>query len=106
MPITSSTAQRNKTVGVFRAEYASPRNANPQSGSFTFESKHPLNSKANEQDARYKMLELFGNEAVSWSITHVERSKASEVDAPIQLGLDFREPKKARRRRTVERGKL
>ena len=35
-------------MGVFRATYQSPRNANPQSGQFTFESTHPLNSKANE----------------------------------------------------------
>ena len=93
-------------MGVFRAEYQSPRNANPQSGQFTFESKHPLGSKANEQDARYKMLELFGNEAVSWIIANVERAKPADADAPVQLGLDFREPKKTRRRRTVERGRM
>ena len=93
-------------MGVFHAEYESPRNANPQSGQFTFESKHPLGSRANEQDARYKMLELFGNEAVSWRIVTVERAKASEADAPVQLGLDFREPKKTRKRRTVERGRM
>ena len=93
-------------MGVFRATYESPRNANPQSGQFTFESRHPLNSKANEQDARYKMLELFGNEAVAWSVTHVERAHAADADAPVQLGLDFREPKKTRKRRTVDRGKL
>jgi len=93
-------------VGVFRAEYASPRNANPQSGQFTFESDHPLKSKANEQDARYKMLELFGNEAVSWNILKIERAKAAEADAPVQLGLDFREPKKTRKRHTVQRGTL
>ena len=93
-------------MGVFRATYQSPRNANPQSGQFTFDSKHPLNSKANEQDARYRMLDLFGNEAVSWNITRIERSRANEADAPVQLGLDFREPKKTRKRRTVERGKL
>ena len=93
-------------MGVFHADYASPHNANPQSGQFTFESKHPLNSKANEQDARYRMLELFGNEAVSWNILHIERAKASEADAPVQLGLDFREPKKTRKRHTVDRGKL
>ena len=93
-------------MGVFRAEYASPRNANPQSGQFTFESKHPLGSKANEQDARYKLLDLFGNDAVSWTIVRIERAKTAQADAPVQLGLDFREPKKTRKRRTVERGKL
>lgn len=93
-------------MGVFRAEYQSPRNANPQSGRFTFESSHPLNSKANEQDARYKMLDLFGNEAVSWSILRIERASAAQSDAPVQLGLDFREPKKTRKRRTVDRGRV
>ena len=93
-------------MGFYRAQYASPHNANPQSGQFTFESKHSPGSKANEQDARYKMLELFGNEAVSWNITHVERAKTAEADAPVQLGLDFREPKKTRKRRTVERGRM
>lgn len=93
-------------MGFFRAQYASPHNANPQSGQFTFESKHQLGSKGNEQDARYKMLELFGNEAVSWNIIRVERTKSTEADAPVQLGLDFREPKKTRKRRTVERGRM
>lgn len=93
-------------MGVFRARYESPRNANPQSGSFTFSSAHPLHSKANEQDARYRMLELFGNEAVSWSVVVIARVNGADADAPVQLGLDFREPKKTRRRRTVDRGRL
>lgn len=93
-------------MGVFQAQYESPRNANPQSGRFTFESTHPLNSRANEQDARYKMLELFGNQAVSWRIVGVERAKTADREAPVQLGLDFREPKRTRKRRTVDRGTL
>lgn len=93
-------------MGVFRAYYESPRNDNPQSGQFTFESRHPLSSHANGQDARYRMLELFGNEAVSWSIVKVERADRSEADAPVQPGLDFREPKKTRTRHTVQRGRL
>ena len=93
-------------MGSFVAYYESPRNDNPQSGQFSFESKHPLNSHANQQDARFRMLELFGNEALAWSIVRTERSRAGEAEAPVQLGLDFREPKKTRRRRTVERGRL
>lgn len=93
-------------MGVFKASYESPRNANPQSGCFVFESDHPLNSNANKQDARYRMLDLFGNEAVAWNIVGIERAKANQADDPVQPGLDFREPKKTRRRRTVERGRL
>lgn len=93
-------------MGVFRAQYESPRNANPQSGSFTFESAHPLHSKANTQDARYRMLELFGNAAVSWSIVGVERASGADAEAPVQMGLDFREPRKTRKRRIVQRGNL
>lgn len=93
-------------MGVFRAYYESPRNANPQSGCFTFESGHPLRSQANERDARYRMLELFGNEAVAWSIVRVERAGNARADEPVQPGLDFREPRKTRKRRTVQRGTL
>lgn len=93
-------------MGAFLAHYESPRNAQPQSGQFSYESKHPLNSHANMQDARYRMLELFGNEALAWSIVKTERGKNADLDAPVQLGLDFREPKKTRRKRKVERGKL
>ncbi len=93
-------------MGTFHANYESPHNANPQSGRFTFESAHPLNSRANEQDARYKMLELFGNEAVAWRITKITRAHGEAADELVQPGLDFREPKKTRKRRQVERGTL
>ena len=94
-------------MGVFRAEYASPRNANPQSGSFTFESKHPLNSKANEQDAPYRMLELFRQRGGFRGTSCMWNGQnAAEADAPVQMGLDFREPKKTRKRSTVERETL
>ncbi len=93
-------------MGTFHAHYESPHNANPQSGRFTFESAHPLNSRANEQDARYRMLELFGNEAVAWRITSIARAQREAPDEIVQPSLDFREPKKTRKRRNVERGTL
>ena len=68
--------------GLVYAHYASPHGENPQSGEFDFESDHPLNSKANLQDARFRMLDAFGKEAVSWQIVKVERAKA---DTPRQL---------------------
>ena len=53
-----------------------------------------------------KMLELFGNEALSWTIDHIERIGSGEANQYVQMQLDFREPKKARVRRTVDRGKV
>ena len=44
-------------------------------GLFEFESSSRLGSKGNNQDARLKMLELFGNEALSWSIDKIDRKK-------------------------------
>jgi hypothetical protein len=88
------------------AHYASPHGENPQSGEFDFESDHPLNSKANLQDARFRMLDAFGKEAVSWQIVKVERAKADTPDNYLQPTLDFREPEKRRRRHTVQRGRI
>lgn len=91
---------------LYRAHYTSPRGANPVNGTFEFESEHNAGSKKNMHDARIKMLELFGKEAVSWQIDNVERAGEGEASEFVQLQLDFREPKKKRVRRTVERGKI
>ncbi|MGI6591181.1 MAG: hypothetical protein ACOX1O_06210 [Eggerthellaceae bacterium] len=89
------------------AHYQSPKGEHPQSGEFVFESAHPMNSKSNRQDARFRMLDLFGKEAVSWQIVKVERARADADEHCVQPNLDFREPEvHKRRRRTVERGKL
>lgn len=88
------------------AQYESPRGNNPQSGEFTFESAHPMSSKANVQDARFKMLDVFGKEAVSWQIVNVRRASAGADDDYLQPTLDFREPEKKRKRHTVQRGTL
>ena len=89
------------------AHYKSPHGANPVNGTFEFESEHNAGSKKNATDARIRMLEEFGNEAVSWQIDSIELlSNAEEASDTVQMQLDFREPKKTRRRRTVERGKI
>ena len=91
----------------YRAHYKSPRDANPVNGTFEFESDNKAGSKLNATDARIKMLELFGNEALSWQIDSVELA-ATEPEAVeyVQPQLDFREPKKVRKHHTFERGKI
>lgn len=91
----------------YRAHYRSPGGENPRSGEFVFESEHPLNSRANIQDARFKLLDLFGSEAVSWQITSTEKGPSSPAAENVcQPALDFREPKKIRHKRKFERGKI
>ena len=62
----------------------------------------------NVQDARYKMLELHGSEALAWTVKDVEKvADSTPGDAPMeQMMLDFREPVEPpkRKRRTVKRG--
>ncbi len=91
---------------LYRAHYTSPRGADPVNGTFEFESGHNAGSKGNMHDARIKMLELFGKEAVAWNIDNVERAGEGEASEYVQLQLDFREPKKTRKRHKVERGKM
>lgn len=68
-------------------------------GLFEFESAARVGTKANSHDARVRMLELFGNEALSWTIDKVERKKQADVHADGQLELDFRAPKPERKRK-------
>ena len=68
------------------------------SGLFEFESDSRANTKGNLRDARLKMLELYGKDAVSWTIDSVERKKASVASQDGQLALDFRPPKPERKR--------
>ncbi|WP_283170514.1 hypothetical protein [Curtanaerobium respiraculi] len=90
----------------YRAHYVSPAGANPVNGTFEFESDNKAHSKANMTDARIRMLELFGNEAVSWVIDDVELLKQKDAVGYAQLQLDFREPKKARKHHVFDRGKV
>ena len=88
----------------YRATIVSPQGAAPASSSIEFESEYRAGSKQNIQDARYKMLELHGSEAVSWTVKDIERVPEAEQGViQEQLMLDFREQPK-RKRRSVKRG--
>lgn len=81
------------------AHYRSPRaSAARAKGLFEFESDARAGSKANLHDARLRMLELYGKEAVGWTIESVERKKASTAVPDGQLELDFRAPAPVRKR--------
>ena len=87
----------------YRATIVSPKGAAPKSSVIEFESEHRAGSKQNLQDARYKMLELHGSEALK-DIEKVTENESAGVAE--QLMLDFREPVEPpkRKRRTVKRG--
>ena len=85
---------------VFLAHYRSPDGSAPRAkGLFEFESGARLGSKMNMHDARVRMLELYGNEALSWNIEKIERKKQAEGHQDGQLELDFRDPVKQRKRK-------
>lgn len=84
----------------YLAHYRSPNaSAERARGLFEFESDARAGTKANLHDARVRMLELFGKDAVGWSIDKVERKTARAENADGQLELDFREPKPERKRK-------
>ncbi len=61
-----------------------------------------MGSKTNATDARIKMLELYGNDALCWDIYKIERkaqSKVGKTQSDGQLELDFRDPVKKRKRK-------
>ena len=81
------------------AHYRSPAASDVRAtGLFEFESDARAGSKGNLRDARLKMLELYGKDAVSWTIDQVERKRASKQVQDGQLELDFRPPKAQRKR--------
>ena len=91
----------------YRATIVSPKGAAPKSSVIEFESEHRAGSKLNLQDARYKMLELHGSEALSWNIKDIEKVTETEKGRSTdQIMIDFREPVEPpkRKRRTVKRG--
>ena len=89
-------------VQQYIAHFVSPAKGDSATGVFEFESDARANSKANLHDARLKMLETFGKEAVSWTIDSVERKKADDIRVDNQMELDFREPAKKKRPRKKE----
>ena len=87
----------------YLAHYKSPAAADVRgAGFFEFESEARAGSKENIRDARMRMLELFGKDAVSWDIDKVEKQKAKTQSLDGQLELDFRPQKKRRRSKKKE----
>lgn len=99
-------------MAVFVAHYRSPDAASERArGLFEFESSARLGSKANAHDARVRMLELYGADALSWNVTSIEHKKPGRAQdaSDGQLELDFREPvpdAPRKRRRSTKRGVL
>ncbi len=82
------------------AHYRSPNASSERAkGLFEFESDARVGTKANAHDARVRMLEIFGSDALSWSIDKIEKKKATESHSDGQLELDFRAPKPERKRK-------
>lgn len=79
------------------AHYSSPINSKPAKGFFEFESAYSASSKLNHHDARVKMLEIYGKDAVSWVIDEVKLKKKKDSVNSEQLELDFRERKAPRK---------
>ena len=102
--------QEGIDMAEFIAHYRSPDGSSQRAkGMFEFTSSSRIGSKANMHDVRVHMLELFGNEALAWTIDSIERKstggKADHADG--QLELDFRDPAthpERKRRRSVRRG--
>lgn len=87
-------------MSTYVAHYSSLASSNTRAkGLFEFESDARMGSKANLYDARMKMLETFGKDAVSWTIDKVERKTQRKEDIDGQLELDFRAPKPERKRK-------
>lgn len=90
------------TLSVFIAHYKSPdASSNRAKGLFEFDSSARLGSKGNMYDARIRMLEMFGNDALGWSIEKIEKKTSKSLDQDGQLELDFRKPigKKRKKKR-------
>lgn len=99
-------------MSTFVAHYRSPDSSDSQGkGLFEFESEGRLGSKANAHDARVHMLEIFGNDALSWTIDSIEHKPKSgtNIQSDGQMEFDFRdvcEKRERKRRRSTKRGVL
>ncbi|BDE96597.1 hypothetical protein [Raoultibacter timonensis] len=98
-----ATPPEEPGVQTYVAHYTSPVTESPTKGYFEFESEHRASSKKNAHDARIRMLELFGKDAVSWVIDEVKLKKKKDELCGDQIELDFREPKKPRKRRASKK---
>ncbi len=92
-----SSSQGDKPA-TYVAHFSSPVTTSPKKGNFEFESVYRASSKLNKQDARIRMLEIYGKDAVSWVIDDIRIKKTSDKVLGEQLELDFRAPKPERRR--------
>lgn len=106
--VQAAPAPRSRTakapgVQTYVAHYVSPVTEAPTRGHFEFESEHRAASKGNLHDARLKMLELFGKDAVSWTIDEVRIKKRADEVCGDQIELDFRAPKQPRKRRVSKK---
>lgn len=72
-------------------------------GTFGFTSDARLGTKTNARDARLRMLETFGTDALSWNIYQIDRKRGETGKMDGQQELDFREPTK-KRKRSTQRG--
>lgn len=100
--LVAADAER-RCVTTFIAHYKSLDSQSDRArGLFEFESEARLGSKGNAHDARIRLLELFGNDALSWTIEKIERKPAKDPQADGQLELDFRAPAKKKRKRKRE----
>lgn len=100
---SQGSAAERQCVTTFIAHYKSlDSQADRARGLFEFQSASRLGSKGNAHDARIRMLELFGNAALSWTIEKIERKPSKGPQADGQLELDFRAPAKKKRKRARE----
>lgn len=91
------------TMATYLAHYQSPVASDSRAtGFFEFESDARCGSRENANHARLRMLELYGKEAVSWSIDKIEKKKATNEALDGQLELDFRPEKKKPRKAKKE----
>ena len=71
---------------------------NRSCGVFQFDSSSKINSRRNEHDARLAMLELFGNDALSWQIEKIVKHSSRDSGVSGQLAFDWRGPAKKKRK--------
>jgi len=78
-------------VFTYVAHYSSPKNSLPAKGFFEFKSSSRASSKPNRLDARIRMLEIYGKDAVSWVIDEIQLKKNNLGVCAEQMEFDFRE---------------
>ena len=98
----NDSSQTVDILVTYVAHYTSPHNEEPTKGFFEFQSAQRALSKKNLKDARIKMLEIFGKQAVSWIIDDVHIKK-KETICSEQIELDFRKQKPVRKKPKIKK---